>query len=333
MEDKLGDLRALVAQRNPPCAVMMVQGPSAVLDRLQLSPAAPRPPAFPVAPDSADHGDAGERVHAEEFMGDFLTKMDALKDGITNVRTTIRRIRGLKQQAIQATSPEQEKHISSGLSELVDTTNRDILNIKRGLESLKVENAAFAAKKPNSSEAKMRENMHAAITRKFRDILKDYQTIQTDYKKEVREKVSRQVHMVLPEASEEEVTKIVNSGDMSAATAVRMRITGQAHESLTNALSDLQDKYKDIRLLEQSVTELHQMFLDLATLVGAQGELLDQIEYSVNSAKDYTEKGEKELVSAREGQRRAKKRMCCISVCLVTVTIVVILGLVIGLTK
>lgn len=75
------------------------------------------------------------------------------------------------------------------------------------------------------------------------------------------------------------------------------------------------------------VTELHQMFLDLATLVGAQGELLDQIEYSVNEAKDYagnrttfswcqtrylvravcSEKGEKELVSARQGQRRAKK--------------------------
>jgi t-SNARE complex subunit (syntaxin) len=35
------------------------------------------------------------------------------------------------------------------------------------------------------------------------------------------------------------------------------------------------------------VTEMHQMFVDIATLVGAQGDLLDQIQFSVDSAKDY----------------------------------------------
>ena len=92
-------------------------------------------------------------------------------------------------------------------------------------------------------------------------------------------------------------------------------LSGQGHESLKGALSDLQDKYRDIRKLEQSnpntdlqtcsvpihllcvrvclsfihsgVAELHQMFVELATLVEAQGELLDQIEYSVNSAAEY----------------------------------------------
>lgn len=81
------------------------------------------------------------------------------------------------------------------MTQLLDTTNKDVLRVKRELEALKSDNAAFSVKEPNSSEAKMRENMHAAVTRKFRDILKEYQTIQTDYKKEVREKVSRQVRL------------------------------------------------------------------------------------------------------------------------------------------
>ena len=31
----------------------------------------------------------------------------------------------------------------------------------------------------------------------------------------------------------------------------------------------------------QSLVELHQLFIDMATLVESQGEMLDQIEYSV----------------------------------------------------
>lgn len=49
------------------------------------------------------------------------------------------------------------------------------------------------------------------------------------------------------------------------------------------------------------------MFVDLATLVDAQGELLDQIEFSVQSAKDYTERAEKELIITRKNQKAAQK--------------------------
>lgn len=83
--------------------------------------------------------------------------------------------------------------VSDALNKLIDQSNRAVLSLKNGLESLKEENASFQAKNPNSSEGRIRENLHAAVTRKFREILKEYQTVQTDFKKEVREKVTRQV--------------------------------------------------------------------------------------------------------------------------------------------
>jgi t-SNARE complex subunit (syntaxin) len=46
-------------------------------------------------------------------------------------------------------------------------------------------------------------------------------------------------------------------------------------------------KYQDVLTLEQSVAELHQMFLDFALLTEQQGELLDQIEFQVKQAGDY----------------------------------------------
>eukprot|EP01070_Trichotokara_eunicae_P002836 Trichotokara_eunicae@DN2956_c0_g1_i1.p1 len=114
--------------------------------------------------------------------------------------------------------------------------------------------------------------------------------------------------------------------DVGADAVIRARMQG-GHESLKNALDDIQEKYRDIKKLEQSVAELHQMFVDLATLVDAQGELLDQIEFSVNSAKDYTEKAEKDLVTARKYQKTANRRMCWLSVCLVVLALVVMVPL------
>ena len=68
---------------------------------------------------------------------------------------------------------------------------------------------------------------------------------------------------------------------------------GDAADSIRNAFENVASKYQDVLVLEASVAELHQMFLDFALLTEQQGELLDQIEYQVKSASDYIEEGNK----------------------------------------
>jgi t-SNARE complex subunit (syntaxin) len=60
--------------------------------------------------------------------------------------------------------------------------------------------------------------------------------------------------------------------------------------------------------LEQSVAELHQMFLDFALLTEQQGELLDQIEFNVRSAADYVEEGNVDLFESIEYQKKIRKK-------------------------
>ena len=77
-------------------------------------------------------------------------------------------------------------------------------------------------------------------------------------------------------------------------------------------------------MLEASVTELHQMFLDFALLTEEQGELLDQIEYQVKSASDYIDEGNKELTEAIKIQIGIRKKQCCIIMtCLIIAGIIV----------
>ena len=60
--------------------------------------------------------------------------------------------------------------------------------------------------------------------------------------------------------------------------------------------------------LEQSVAELHQMFLDFALLTEQQGELLDLIEFNVKSAADYVEDANVEVYESIQYQKKIRKK-------------------------
>lgn len=79
-------------------------------------------------------------------------------------------------------------------------------------------------------------------------------------------------------------------------------------------------------ILESSVAELHQMFVDFATLTERQGELLDQIEHQVKDAADYIDQGNTELVEAIEIQKSIRKKQCCIAL-----IVLIIIGIIVGL--
>lgn len=231
----------------------------------------------------------------------------------------------IRMQLLQSTDVASDKDVSTVTNKILDDANKHVMLVKNLLEAIKKDNDLFSQTHPGKSEARIRENMHAAITRRFRDVIMEYQTAQGQYKQEVKAKVQRHVKLVHPDISQDELNEITEGADVSAAaTLIKSRVAGGS-QSLHNALADIHDKYRDIRKLENSVAELHQMFVDLAALVDAQGELLDQIEHSVQNAKDYTDKAEKDLVKARKYQLAANKRMCWIMTAIV-VLIAVIAG-------
>ena len=50
-----------------------------------------------------------------------------------------------------------------------------------------------------------------------------------------------------------------------------------------DTLAEINERHEAVKELEKSLMELHQIFLDMAVLVEAQGEMLDNIEQQVGS--------------------------------------------------
>ena len=194
----------------------------------------------------------------------------------------------------------------------------------------------------------IRENLNNTLTRKFVDEMKEYQNAQQKYKSDIKKKVKRQVQIVKPDATNEEIDAVMKSEGGRDALYKDKILTGVAdpikwvwvylfltrvprtfslvlsssskcsnnveHMWLCffflcrNAYANVAGKYQDVLALEASVTELHQMFQDFALLTEQQGELLNQIEFQVETAADYIEEGNVDIVKSIEYQKSIRKK-------------------------
>jgi t-SNARE complex subunit (syntaxin) len=81
--------------------------------------------------------------------------------------------------------------------------------------------------------------------------------------------------------------------------------------------------HRDVLKLEQSVMELHQMFVDFALLTNQQGELLDQIEFNVHAAEEFIQGGNEDLTVAIEIQSSIMKKQCCIIITVLIIGVII----------
>ena len=81
------------------------------------------------------------------------------------------------------------------------------------LQRLKEETDALKSDtRTKASELRIRENLTNTLTRKFVDVMKDYANAQQKFKTDIKKKVKRQVQIVKPDATTEEIDAVLKSG-------------------------------------------------------------------------------------------------------------------------
>eukprot|EP00820_Chromera_velia_P014388 Cvel_24614.t2-p1 / transcript=Cvel_24614.t2 / gene=Cvel_24614 / organism=Chromera_velia_CCMP2878 / gene_product=Syntaxin-1A, putative / transcript_product=Syntaxin-1A, putative / location=Cvel_scaffold2683:14102-14956(-) / protein_length=285 / sequence_SO=supercontig / SO=protein_coding / is_pseudo=false len=179
---------------------------------------------------------------------------------------------------------------------LIQRAGKDNLRCKQNLEALKCENQKFEEefRLDRPSEVKIRDTLYATTVKKFQTAVSQYQEAQIEFKNQQTSKVERTVRIVYPHASDEEVETLVAAGPTAV---LESRISKS--ENMQEALWEMQDKYQEIKQLQQSVQDLFQLNQQLAELVTDQGHVIDQIESQVNDSRDYVEAAQRNLMEAR----------------------------------
>lgn len=122
-------------------------------------------------------------------------------------------------------------------------------------------------------------------------------------------------------ADEETIDTIIETGNSE--TFLQKAIQEQGRGHVLETIKEIQERHDAVKDIERSLLELHQIFMDMATLVDAQGEQLNDIEQQVNKASSFIQRGTQQLQVAKNTQRSSRK-WCLIAIILLIVLILVL---------
>lgn len=265
---------------------------------------------------------------SEQIMKAFFQHVDSVKMTIDTVSQTTKRIKQMDEKSKLSVSESEEKKMSQEIKVLIQDTNVKAKSAKKVLSLLRDQNKEYEAEKTiNVSDLRKRENLVNTLTRKFIDEMKEYQNAQQAYKVNIKNKAVQQIKYVKEDATPEEVEEIMKSEGGKEGLYQQSILQGGVNESIKQTYTKVAGKYQDILTLEQSVAELHQMFLDFALLTEQQGELIDQIEFNVKSAADYVEDANVDVYHAIEYSKKIRKKQCLIIIIVIVVTIILLFSL------
>lgn len=269
-----------------------------------------------------------QKPQQAKHMEHFFREVESIKDDIESVKKATKAIADINESALQAISSDEENELSRKLRPLVDQTNKRAKRTKTMLGLLKEETKKLQDEGSiKQSDLRIRDNLLNTLTRKFIDEMKAYQAAQQKYKTDIKKKVTRQVQIVKPDATEEEIDEVMRSEGGRDSLYRERILAGGVNDQVKTSYAKVAGKYQDVLALEQSVAELHQMFLDFALLTEQQGELLDQIEFQVKQAGDYVEDANVEVYESIEYQRKIRKKQCWIILIVIVATVVLLFAM------
>jgi len=177
-----------------------------------------------------------------------------------------------------------------------------------------------------STQRRVRTNMHNILSKKFMALVQEYQALQNNYKEKCRERVQRQAEIVRPGISREEVDEMISSGGDAFTSQM---ISSGRHMEAKNALMSMQEQQRDLLQLERSIQELHQVFLDMASLIDSGNDGVDAIETSSRLTTVSAAKAAKHVSRAEEYIMQRRRRVALMVTAISTVLIIA--GTIVGL--
>eukprot|EP00241_Pyramimonas_parkeae_P019325 CAMPEP_0114294110 /NCGR_PEP_ID=MMETSP0059-20121206/9950_1 /TAXON_ID=36894 /ORGANISM="Pyramimonas parkeae, Strain CCMP726" /LENGTH=335 /DNA_ID=CAMNT_0001415863 /DNA_START=69 /DNA_END=1076 /DNA_ORIENTATION=- len=245
-------------------------------------------------------------------MDDFYLQVSEVKNVNVLLQRHLKGLHASLATSRTATRAEEIKAIHLEMQDSITEVGRMAKDAQGKLEALDRANdaARAAGGGAQSCQDRTRLSITNSLRKKLRDLLGEFAEVRARIQEEHRDTVARRYFTVTGKKLEGEALEaMIDSGESEGIFRSALMDAGRAH--VMDTLSEIQERHDACRELERKLLELHQVFLDMAVLVEAQGEMLDNIEANVSKAVDYVAAGNTSLVSAKAIQRNTRKWACC----------------------
>jgi len=255
-----------------------------------------------------------------DSMSAFYTEISSIQDSIRSFNDNVARVSDLHSRSLNNMDDVAAQRNATQLEELVEDTSAISATLKRRIKALEKQGVS-------GRDGQIRKQQTALVKSKFIEAIQNYQTVEQQYRTKYKQRMERQFKIVKPDATAEEIKAVVEDESGGQIFTQALMNSNRYGESRA-AYREVQERHEDIKRIEQTISELAQLFNDMSVLVEQQDETINVIETQAAGVEKDTEIGlgytEKAVASARAAR---KKRWICFFIILI---VLIVVGVVVG---
>uniref|UniRef100_A0ACD5UNM0 Uncharacterized protein n=2 Tax=Avena sativa TaxID=4498 RepID=A0ACD5UNM0_AVESA len=283
--------------------------------------------------DSSRDGDVEMGMHqpdASDNLKGFLKKVDGIESLIAKLTALLTKLQTANEESKAVTKASAMKAIKQRMEKDIDEVGKIARMAKAKFDELEKDNLANRQKPgcgKGSAVDRSREQTTGAVKKKLKGRMDEFQVLRESIRQEYREVVERRVFTVTGNRPDEEtIDDLIETGrsEQIFKDAVQQQGRGQ----ILDTVAEIQERHDAVRDLERKLLELQQIFLDMAVLVDAQGDMINHIETHVSNATNHISQGVGALQNAKKLQRNSRKWMCYAIILLLVVVVIIVVAVI-----
>ncbi|XP_063702605.1 syntaxin-1A isoform X3 [Culicoides brevitarsis] len=269
-----------------------------------------------VGPDDVAVNVEGNR---DGFMDDFFNEVEEIREMIDKIQANVEEVK--KKHSAILSAPQSDEKTKQELEDLMADIKKTANRVRGKLKGIEQNIEQEEQANKSNADLRIRKTQHSTLSRKFVEVMTEYNRTQTDYRERCKGRIQRQLEITGRTTTNEELEEMLEQGNSAVFTQGIIMETQQAKQTL----ADIEARHADIIKLENSIRELHDMFMDMAMLVESQGEMIDRIEYHVEHAMDYVQTATQDTKKALKYQSKARRKKILILACLIISLIILLI--------
>ncbi|KAL1535737.1 syntaxin-related protein KNOLLE-like [Salvia divinorum] len=277
-------------------------------------------------------------AHADTNLTSFLEEAEQVKQEMNSIREILARLQASHEEGKALHKPEALKSLRASVNADILSVLKRARGIRARLEEMDRSNAVnrrLSGCKEGTSVDRTRSAVTNGLRKKLKELMMDFQALRQRMMTEYKETVGRRYFTVTGEHPDDEVIdKIISSGDGNGGEELLSRaIQEHGRGKVVETVVEIQDRHDAAKEIEKSLLELHQIFLDMAVMVEAQGEQMDDIEHHVMNAQQYVSAGTNNLKVAKDHQRSSRRCLCIGIILLLALILLVVIPIATSFTR
>jgi len=249
----------------------------------------------------------------EGHMKEFFKEVEEVRDLADKIDAKINEVKKLQSQILSSPKVDaiQQAQMDDLMAEIKKMANACRSRLKKMEQETEQEEKGRGGA---TAEIRIRKTQHMTASRRFVEVMTEYNRIQVSYREESKGKIARQLEIAGKTATDEELEQMLEGG--GARLTGHIQIEGN-EEQLRQTINDIEARHEMFIKLEQSIKELHEMFMDIAMLIENQGEMVNRIDAHVESAVEYTTRATNDTKKALEYQSKARRKKIMMLLCVI----------------